>query len=148
MVNHEGADLNSFIDKWAGHVYTISISLKRPANREKNRKLSLIKPCPLLYQQLVIGWPGKTGLCCEDFWGDYITGDSSTESLHDIWHGSQLTRVRRLHEKGAQENLDICRNCDTIVFHEYEEFSIEKNGRTTLVRKELADINQELARLK
>ena len=145
MVNHEGADIDGFVDKWAGQVDNITISMKRPAEREKNRKLSLKKPCPLLYQQLVIGWPGKTGLCCEDFWGDYITGDFSTESLHDIWHGRQMTKARRLHEKGAQAGLDLCKNCDTIVFHRYEDQSIEKNGRTTLVKIELAEINRELA---
>jgi len=145
MVSHEEADQNRFIEKWSGLVDSLTISLKRPIPREKNRGLRLLRPCPLLYQQLVIGWPGKTGLCCEDFWGDYITGDLSRESLRDIWHGRHLTRARRLHEKGRQDALSLCRSCDTVVFHLYEEWTVEKNGRRTTVRKELTDINPELA---
>ncbi len=145
MVNHEGVNLNRFINKWAGLVDILTISLKRPPLREENRRLKLIRPCPLLYQQLVIGWPGKTGLCCEDFWGDYITGDFSTESLHDIWHGKPLSKARKLHETGRYDKLKLCKNCDTVIFHQYEVKIIDRNGRRTTVRKELEGINTELA---
>jgi len=145
MVNHEEADINLFIAKWAGLVDSLFISLKRPVLREENTRLKLLKPCPLLYQQLVIGWPGKTGLCCEDFWGDYITGDFSSESLHDIWHGKPLTKARKLHEAGIQDRLYLCRTCDATFFHKFDVQIIEKNGRQTLVKRELYDINTESA---
>ena len=145
MVNHKEADLDRFIDKWTGLVESLTISLKRPVLREENRRLKIIKPCPLLYQQLVIGWPGKTGLCCEDYWGDYITGDLLSESLYDIWHGEPLNRARKLHETSRQDELYLCRTCDTILFHQYEERTIERHGRKTIVRKELADTRHEFA---
>lgn len=145
MVNHKEADLNIFTDKWSGLVDSLAISIKRPVLREENFRLSLLKPCPLLYQQLVIGWPGKTGLCCEDFWGDYITGEFPSESLYDIWHGKALRKARKLHEAGRQDTLDLCRTCDTIIFHQYEERVVEKNGGKTFVRKELSELNPELA---
>lgn len=145
MVKHEKADLEKFINKWAGLVDSITISLKRPTMREKNKRLKLMKPCSLLYQQLVIGWPGKTGLCCEDLWGDYITGDTSEETLLDIWQGKALTRARRLHERGEQEKLSLCTNCDTTIFHQYTETILMKKGRTTIVREELPKFNHELA---
>jgi len=65
MVHHEEADLEAFIDKWSGVVDSLTISAKRPVDREDNVRLRLLKPCPMLYRQIVIGWPGKTGLCCE-----------------------------------------------------------------------------------
>jgi sulfatase maturation enzyme AslB (radical SAM superfamily) len=145
MVNHKEADLSKFVDKWAGLVDSLTISLKRPVLREENRRLKLLRPCPLLYQQLVIGWPGKTGLCCEDYWGDYITGDFRSESLYDIWHGKPLKRARKLHGTGRQDELYLCRTCDAILFHHYEEKIIEMHGGKTIVRKELPDIRQELA---
>jgi uncharacterized Fe-S cluster-containing radical SAM superfamily protein len=145
MVNHKEADLNKFVDKWAGLVDSLTISLKRPVLREENRRLKLLRPCPLLYQQLVIGWPGKTGLCCEDYWGDYITGDFPSESLYDIWHGKPLKRARKLHETGRQDELYLCMTCDAILFHQYEEKIIEMHGGKTIVRKELPDTRHELA---
>lgn len=145
MVNHEEADINMFIDKWAGLVDSLQVSLKRPVLREENPRLTLLKPCPLLYQQLVIGWPGMTGLCCEDYWGDYLTGDFHRESLYDIWHGKRLEKARKLHEISRQKKLYLCRTCDAIFFHKYDVQIIEKNGRQTIIRKELYDINSELA---
>lgn len=145
MVRHEEADLGAFVDKWAGVVDALAISAKRPVEREDNIRLRLLKPCPMLYRQIVIGWPGKTGLCCEDFWGDYITGELPAQSLYDIWHGKPLNKARKLHESGRQDKLYLCRNCDMTAFHQYEEKIIEKNGKKTIVRKELADLNHELA---
>jgi hypothetical protein len=145
MVGHKEADMDLFISKWAGLVDNISISIKRPVNRPEYGRLKLIKPCPLLYQQLVVGWSGKAGLCCEDYWIDYAAGDFPSESLYDIWHGKPLKSARKLHEDGRYERLNLCRVCDTTVFHRYEERVVEKNDRKTLVRKELADINAELA---
>lgn len=147
MVSHKEANIEMFIDKWAGRVDSLVISTKRPVNREGNIRLNLLKPCPSLYRQLVIGWPGKTGLCCEDFWGDYITGKFPAESLYEIWHGRALKRARRLHEAGQQDRLGLCRTCDTIIFHLYEERSVEKHGRKTVIRRELPDINPELAEI-
>lgn len=145
MVSHAEADIESFIDKWAGLVDALSISIKRPVVRDNNRHVSLQRPCPLLYQQLVVGWPGKTGLCCEDFWGDVITGDCQTESLHSIWHGSVMKKVRTLHEAGKQAQIDMCRSCDTTIFHRYEERIVVKNDRKTVVRRELPELNLDLA---
>lgn len=145
MVNHDEADLALFIDTWAGLVDSLSISIKRPVRREDQERLKLLKPCPLLYQQLVIGWPGKTGLCCEDLWGDMITGEIPAASLHDIWHDKVLRKARRLHEEGRQDNIDLCRTCNTIHFHQYEEKAEVRNECTTLIRRELPALNPELA---
>ena len=145
MVNHEEADTGIFLDKWVGNIDTIIISVKRSVHRGQDVRLKLHRPCPLLYQQLVIGWPGKTGLCCEDFWGDHITGEFPLESLHDIWHGPTLERARTLHEEGDKDSLELCRTCDFTIFHLFRERTIEKNGRKTVIREELSDINPELA---
>lgn len=145
MVNHPDADINQFIDKWAGLVDSLIISLKRPVRREENKRVRLLKPCPLLYQQLVIGWPGKTGLCCEDLWGDYITGEFPFQSLYEIWHGKPLNRARKLHEFLRQDRLSLCKTCDTTIFHCYKAMTVEKYGRKTVVSRESTELNPEIA---
>lgn len=145
MVHHADADIDMFIKKWAGLVDSLVISSKKPVDRRDNSRLKLKKPCPLLYQQLVIGWPGKTGLCCEDYWGDYITGEFPSQRLYDIWHGEPLRRARGLHESFQKDRIDLCRTCDFTIFHQYHEETVEKDGRKTVVKKELRDTNPELA---
>jgi sulfatase maturation enzyme AslB (radical SAM superfamily) len=145
MVNHEEADINKFIDKWSGLVDSLTISIKRPVLRDKNKRLKLLKPCFLLYHQLAIGWSGRTGLCCEDYWIEYVTGEFPTQSLYDIWHGKPFKKARRLHETGRYDELYLCRTCNTTIFHQYKERIVEKDAQKTIVRTELSDINPEFA---
>jgi len=145
MVHHEEAALDLFIDKWAGIADSLSISIKRPARREYNSRLKLLKPCPLLYQQLAVGWPGKTGLCCEDIWGDYITGEFPTQSLYEIWHGRYLEEARKLHEVFKPDKLHLCKTCNAQIFHRQEVKIAEKNGVKTYISRELTETNPDLA---
>jgi len=133
MVSHRETDPEIFINRWKGKVDVLTLSRKRQPNREDNIPIIFSKPCPLLYQQLVIGWNGITGLCCEDFWGDYITGEFPEKSLYEIWHGRALNKARQLHEKGHYKKLPLCRHCDAGELRGYAE---EKRGNT-LIRKEL-----------
>ncbi|RMG00550.1 MAG: hypothetical protein D6726_11105, partial [Nitrospirae bacterium] len=83
------------------------------------------------------GWPGITGLCCEDYWGDYITGEFPSMSLHQIWHDKALQRARKLHEQGRSDEIFLCRTCDSILFHKYRD-TLLKSG--TMVREELPEL--------
>jgi pyruvate-formate lyase-activating enzyme len=143
MVNHDEASVEKFVEKWSGLVESLDISVKRPVTKGREKHLKLIKPCPMIYRQLAVGWAGKAGLCCEDFWLDYVTGEFPKESLYDIWHGRRLNRARELHERSMQDELELCRVCDAYVFHRYDDRIIEKNGKKTIVRQELSDIDPE-----
>lgn len=137
MVCHAEADPALFVDRWKGKVDTLLLSIKRINDRKKNTPVSLVRPCHLLSQQLIMGWNGTTVLCCEDFFGDYITGKFPETGLSDIWQGRKFNKARRLHEKGDQRRIDLCRYCDSVAFHEYDEKVYEQNGKQTLVRTEL-----------
>jgi hypothetical protein len=137
MVSHDEADQEIFINRWKGKVDMLTLSTKRPPNRECDTPIVLTAPCLLLSQQLVVGWNGVAGLCCEDFWGDYITGKFPDASLYEIWHGKALARARALHEKGDYRKIGLCRQCNAGELHGYEEWTVEENGVHTLVRKEL-----------
>lgn len=144
-VRHEEIDIKKLTDKWAGLVDSITISIKRPVQRENNENLNLKRPCPLLYKQLAIGWTGKAGLCCEDLWIEYPTGEFPADSLYDIWHGRPLTKARKLHESGRYDKLHLCRTCNAPLFHQFKDNIIERDGRKTVVRIELPYLNPELA---
>jgi sulfatase maturation enzyme AslB (radical SAM superfamily) len=144
MVAHSEADTALFIERWKGKADTLQISLKRPVNRENNRKITLIKPCTLPFQQFIIGWSGHAVLCCEDCWGEYIIGKFPEDSLYNIWHGKKMNKARLLLKKGRQEEIPLCRCCDSGIFHDYRETSIEN----THVRIELPSIKPEYGRVK
>lgn len=144
MVNHEEADVELFVERWAGRVDSIAISRKRPVQREASQPVRLRRPCPSISQQLIMGWDGTAVLCCEDNWGDAVIGRFPDESLYEIWNGKTMQRARRLHASGRYEEIALCRTCDAGVFHLCDERMVERAGKTTLVRYELPDINPEL----
>lgn len=139
MVSHGEADIGLFIERWKGKVDTIQISLQKPVDRDLNRRIRFRKPCPSLDRQLVMGWSGHVALCCDDGWGEYIIGKSPEESLHTIWHSDPMNRARTLHREGSSDKIDLCRTCDSAVFHDFFEMNLEK----TRIRVELPSIRRE-----
>jgi sulfatase maturation enzyme AslB (radical SAM superfamily) len=126
MVTHSEANTELFIQRWKGKADTLQLSLKRPVEREENKRIYLKKPCPLPFQQLVMGWNGYTVLCCEDCWGNYIIGKFPEESLYHIWHSQAMDRARMLHRKCRSGKIPLCTRCDSGLFHEYSEMTVEK----------------------
>lgn len=68
--------------------------------------------CPQIYQRLVVGADGLCMMCSNDESGEFIVGDSNTQTLHEIWHGERMTQVRDWHEahQGC-EKLEPCAQC-------------------------------------
>jgi radical SAM protein with 4Fe4S-binding SPASM domain len=68
--------------------------------------------CPQLYQRLVIGSDGRVMMCSNDEDTKHPVGDAYSQSIHEIWHGEAMNKVREIHsrEDGFRE-LAVCRNC-------------------------------------
>jgi MoaA/NifB/PqqE/SkfB family radical SAM enzyme len=68
--------------------------------------------CPQIYQRLVVGADGLCMMCANDEEGKVIVGDANTQSIHEIWHGKEMTRIREIHRRcaGAKE-LSACGEC-------------------------------------
>jgi len=68
--------------------------------------------CPQIYQRLVVGADGLSMMCANDEEGRIIVGDANRQSIHEIWHGIKMTRVREIHRRcaGATE-LSACAEC-------------------------------------
>lgn len=68
--------------------------------------------CCQLYQRLVVGADGKVMMCSNDEEGTVIIGDVNTESIHDIWHGDTLNRMRAIHKTtDGFKNITVCTRC-------------------------------------
>ncbi len=85
---------------------------------DKPEETHVFKPCDLLQQQMVIGFDGQVGLCCEDIHLDVPYGDVHDKSLLDIYNNSPIIRkYRQAHEqevtiKGSISDLTLCKDCD------------------------------------
>jgi sulfatase maturation enzyme AslB (radical SAM superfamily) len=142
MVAHQEADIGRFVERWKGKVDVIQVSVKRPVDRSLNRRIVLKKPCPSLDQTLVMGWSGHVVLCCYAGSADYakyLIGKFPEENLRDIWCGEPMNRARMLHRMSRPDEIGLCRNCDSDMFHGWFEMDLEK----THIRVELPYIRSE-----
>ena len=68
--------------------------------------------CPQLYQRVVVGSDGKVMMCSNDEDGQAIIGDADEQSIHEIWHGKPLSKIRELHNMlDGFKTMDVCRHC-------------------------------------
>jgi MoaA/NifB/PqqE/SkfB family radical SAM enzyme len=68
--------------------------------------------CCQLYQRLVVGADGRVMMCSNDEEGTAIIGDANKQSIHDIWHGAALNRMRGIHlEPNGYRQIPVCSRC-------------------------------------
>lgn len=68
--------------------------------------------CPQIYQRLVVGADGQVMMCANDESNEHVVGNAWEETIHEIWHGEKLQRVRDLHQvdEGFKQ-IPVCRRC-------------------------------------
>jgi len=68
--------------------------------------------CPQQYQRLVVGADGTVMKCSNDEENKEPVGDANIQTIYDIWHGPELTRIRKLMlEKNGFMSSDVCKRC-------------------------------------
>jgi MoaA/NifB/PqqE/SkfB family radical SAM enzyme len=82
--------------------------------------------CPQPYQRVTIAADGRAAMCSNDDLVGMVVGNAWEQSIHDIWHGEGMQRVRQLHAKedGFKE-IGACRNC-------YYPRKVEANEQATV----------------
>lgn len=129
MVAHQEADIGLMVERWKGKVDAIQVCVKRSIDRRSNRRIKLKIPCPSLNQTMVMGWSGHVVLCCYAGSADYmkyLIGKFPEATLRDIWHGEPMMKARILHKTGRHDEIDLCSNCDSEIFHDCFEMNLEK----------------------
>ncbi len=69
------------------------------------------EPCLALWSTLDIFYDGEVGLCCIDLDKKVPLGNLNEQTIHDLWHGRQLARIRGEHLEGRRGDLPLCRRC-------------------------------------
>lgn len=73
-----------------------------------------VRICELLYHKMYIGYNGDVLLCCMDWRRRVVLGNTSQQSLREIWQGEKYEHYRRLHEEGRFDELELCSTCSYV----------------------------------
>lgn len=111
--------LKQFTKQWQPLVDTITIhdvntgygTLKD--RRVEKRPLKRRVPCRELWLKLQVLWNGDVTVCCIDYDGRLKIGNIQNNSLHELWFGAELTRMREVHQAREFERIPICNKCDS-----------------------------------
>jgi radical SAM protein with 4Fe4S-binding SPASM domain len=69
-------------------------------------------PCYSLWKYIFVNSDGKASACCMDWKQDLLIGDANTQTLTEIWKGSQIKELRQKHINGEEDSLPICDKCN------------------------------------
>lgn len=74
----------------------------------------VVYPCRRLWNEMIVLSSGKVALCCVDFDGKVILGDTNAQSLSEIWDGELYGKVRSLHQQKMGDKVALCRGCSKL----------------------------------
>ena len=90
--------------------------------------------CCQLYQRLVVGADGQAMMCSNDEEGTSIVGDANSASIHEIWHGDALSRIRATHrQQDGFLKIPVCGRCYLPRLTEDSEIA-QVNNREFIIR--------------
>jgi radical SAM protein with 4Fe4S-binding SPASM domain len=72
--------------------------------------------CTYIFYAMAINADGTVSACCPDWDQKLVVGDLNRESLRDIWHSSEMNKLRRLHLQGKRRENPVCRACGHIKY--------------------------------
>lgn len=68
--------------------------------------------CPQLYQRIIVAADGSVLACANDEENELVIGNAQKQSIHELWHGEQMQRMRDLHkERNGYMKEHVCRKC-------------------------------------
>ena len=116
----EKFDRKKFVDEWKPYVEGVFFTPVQSWGGGYSGKPSAKKfgykqgkwPCRRLWAHLFIGADGKAFLCCNDYNGEFVVGDTNESSLMEIYNSMKLKKIREFHKNGKYAAVPICENCD------------------------------------
>lgn len=135
--NNNINEIAAFIERWSGLVDSITFQDYTNRGEEKER-LSVKserfekvgrRPCPQIWQRVVVTWDGKIVMCCRDWDSENVLGTldyAQGRNIEYFWNGEELKRVRDLHLKRRLDEIPVCAKCSY-----KESFVWEKRGTKT-----------------
>lgn len=110
-------EVKEFKNNWRNQVDHIRIigriSEQFSQYKKGNNKIPLRKKtCRNLWERMTIYWDGRVTTCIADLDGKEIIGNLKENSIKEIWNGSRILEIKKLHKKKKFNELKLCGNCD------------------------------------
>ena len=67
--------------------------------------------CDKPWTSVTILWNGDVVPCCFDSNGDYVLGNVTSTTLHEIWNAAPARRLRETHSSNRTDGLKLCKDC-------------------------------------
>lgn len=81
------------------------------AGAEPSIEPGVLHVCKLPHHEMSVRWDGRVQLCQEDWRGELCLGDTTRQSLYDVWYGPVARAVRSRASHGYR-GLRPCNTCD------------------------------------
>ncbi|MFX0196560.1 MAG: radical SAM/SPASM domain-containing protein [Candidatus Hodarchaeota archaeon] len=113
------SEMKQFIRKWRPLVDNIGISDVNTGygtlkdRRIEKRPVERRVPCRELWLKLQVLWNGEITVCCIDYDGKLQIGKVPDDSLHELWVGTRLQRLREIHRGRHFDKIPMCNKCDS-----------------------------------
>jgi len=101
-----------FIREWGKHVNRVRIYREHSKNGFGSlEKQSCVEPCTKPFEEMVVYWDGKVGLCNHDWNNMTALGDLNKNLISEVWNNSKYQTVRALHSMKLRKQIETCRDC-------------------------------------
>ena len=106
-------DKTGFTEAWLRHVDRVRIYKTHSADGFGSMKGEEVPTgaCSKPFEEMVVYWDGKAGLCNHDWNNGLNLGDLSTQSIKEVWQGKAYQKVRLEHQEGRRRMVAACRSC-------------------------------------
>jgi len=102
-----------FVRAWQKHVDRVRIYKEHSKNGFGSLNLkSTGQTCNKPFEDLIVYWNGKVGLCNHDWNNSVLLGDLNIQSISNVWNDEPYREMRRLHVNGERRLVATCRDCD------------------------------------
>lgn len=110
MIPELAGELDAYAAFWQPYADEIAY-LDYKEMKERRRGMVCQWACPQLWQRMAIWWDGTVVPCNHDDDARLALGNAGTHTLHELWHGETLQRVRQQHRDGLAHTVPACDGC-------------------------------------
>ena len=101
-----------FTREWLKHADKIRIYEEHSQNGFGNIKNKTVSaPCNKPFEDMIVYWNGKVGLCNHDWNNPVALGDLNTQTISEVYNSAAYKAVRSLHAMGMRKQVETCKDC-------------------------------------
>lgn len=122
VMDHNRHEIDLFARQWDGQVHVmikeardwagqVQLGRRRPEPPPVRQA-----PCRMPWTELTVLWDGTVVPCANVYEKQNVLGDLRTQTLHEVWNGQPLQRLRAAHLRNQVADIAVCATCPRMAF--------------------------------